>query len=96
MSRVISALESGKPFTLTAAADDICKACPYNTEGVCKDIEKVSRYDKAVKALFELEYGREYKYGDTAEKVKARVYSQNKLKEICGDCEWAEICTGKN
>ena len=93
MKRVISSLEKGEKFTLTDGADDICKACPYNTDGVCKDIEKVKLYDKKTKDALELEYGKEYVYTTIKDTVNMRIYGKGKLKDICSDCEWAEICS---
>ena len=85
MSRVITALESGENIILVNGEDDICRACPYNTNGVCKDNEKVNRYDSAVKDALSLEYGKEYNYNDLC---KTKI----DITEICGDCEWSELC----
>ncbi|MDE6470925.1 MAG: DUF1284 domain-containing protein [Eubacterium sp.] len=36
-------------YTLVDCCDDICLFCPNNENGICKDSEKVSRYDTLVK-----------------------------------------------
>ena len=92
MTSVISALENGENFVLKNGADDICRACPYNIDGICKDTDKVNLYDKEVKDALMLEYGKEYVYESVKEAVNLRIYGKGKLKEICGDCEWAQIC----
>lgn len=33
--------------------DDVCRCCPNNLSGICRDEEKVSRYDRLVKACLE-------------------------------------------
>ena len=96
MRRVISALEGGENIILVNGADDICRACPYNKNGTCKDEDKVRRYDSAAKDELSLEYGKEYVYNDLKNNVTDRIYRRDKLPEICGDCEWAEICRIKN
>lgn len=68
MTCVIKALESGEYLVLTNGADDICRACPYNTNGICKDEEKVNRYDSAAKNVLSLEYSKEYTYNDLKKK----------------------------
>ena len=85
MKSVISALNSGEKFELTNGSDDICKACPFNLSGVCKDEEKVVRYDSAAKAALALDYKEKYSYKDLC-------ITDADIKEICSDCEWAELC----
>ena len=85
MRRVISALKAGETFVLTDKADNICRACPYNTDGICRETDKVKRYDNAIKNVLNLEYGKEYKYNDLCK-------TDISIKEICGDCEWAKLC----
>ena len=93
MSRVIAALHGGEKLVLTDGADDICTACPFNNDGVCKDIEKVNRYDASAKNVLELEYGKEYNYSKSRTAVNDNIYKTGKLSDICGNCEWFELCT---
>lgn len=36
-------------YILVDCCDDVCTYCPNNIDGKCKDEDKVSRYDEAVK-----------------------------------------------
>lgn len=92
MRRVMTSLENGESLILVNGADDICRACPFNTSGICKDEEKVMRYDTAAKSALSLEYGREYVYNEISEAVTEKIYKAGKLSDICGDCEWFELC----
>lgn len=92
MRRIITSLENGENLILVNGADDICRACPYSSAGVCRDEEKVRRYDSAVCDVLLLEYGKEYVYNDLKNNVMDRVCRTEKLSEICGDCEWSELC----
>lgn len=92
MKRVISALEGGERFILTKGEDDICKACPFDNKGVCRDISKVSVYDEKVRKLFDIEYGKEYDYDKIKGTANGLIYARGGLNEICGDCEWFELC----
>ncbi|MBQ7699732.1 MAG: DUF1284 domain-containing protein [Clostridia bacterium] len=92
MCRVITALENGENIILVNGADDICRACPFNNNGICKDKEKVDRYDKAVMDALSLEYGGLYAYGDIGNEVINKICRKDKLSVICGDCEWSELC----
>ena len=60
---------------------------------VCKDIEKVNRYDAIAKNVLELEYGKEYNYSKIRTAVNDNIFKTGKLSDICGNCEWFELCT---
>ncbi|MCM1115015.1 MAG: DUF1284 domain-containing protein [Clostridium sp.] len=40
-------------YTLVDSCDDVCKCCPNNKNGSCRDEEKVSKYDALVKEKLE-------------------------------------------
>lgn len=40
-------------YELVESCDDLCEVCPNNINGVCRDSEKVDRYDKAVRKSVE-------------------------------------------
>lgn len=40
-------------FEMVDGCDDVCKYCPNNVDGKCKDEEKVQRYDALVREAFE-------------------------------------------
>jgi len=49
MTEIIKSIKENN-YELVDCCDDICKVCPNNIGGRCKDEEKVSKYDNAVKA----------------------------------------------
>ncbi len=46
MQKIKARIENGEPYTLVYEADDICALCPNLINGVCKDNDKVLRYDR--------------------------------------------------
>lgn len=46
MKKIQQQIKNGEKFKLVFEADDICAACPNLINGVCKEEEKVGRYDK--------------------------------------------------
>ncbi len=90
MDKLIKALEA---IELISGCDEICSACPNNIGGICRSDEKCSRYDKAVLKFCGYEYGEKLKRNEAFERVGERILSENKLKEICADCQWYYICS---
>lgn len=46
MAQIKAQIENGEPYELVYEADDICAHCPNLVNGVCKDNDKVLRYDR--------------------------------------------------
>ena len=75
--------------------DDICAACPYMVDGLCKaeedSEEEVKRMDVLVAKRLGIRFGEKLE----AEKVLAvwEKFSPEDLKEICRTCDWVEECT---
>lgn len=46
MQKIKARIENGESYTLVYEADDICAHCPNLIGGVCKDNDKVLRYDR--------------------------------------------------
>lgn len=46
MQEIKACIENGEPYTLVYESDDICAHCPNLMDGVCKDNDKVLRYDR--------------------------------------------------
>ncbi|HJC64636.1 MAG TPA: DUF1284 domain-containing protein [Candidatus Blautia merdavium] len=86
----------GNPLLLLAAdADIICARCPNCREGVCVSQGKAGNYDRQVLDLCGLEEGKEVSWEEFSGLVKERILQTGRRKEICGDCQWDQICTGK-
>ena len=84
--RVLQTLRENGIFTVKTGADDLCRACPYNGKN-CAFAGKTDRYDSLAEKKLGLLPGGIYEIGSLWQKVNAAL-----LKEICADCEWAEIC----
>jgi hypothetical protein len=70
----------------------VCANCPNNRDGVCESQEKVLRYDTAVLEACEIEDGATMAYEEFISVVRHRVIDAGLREQICGDCEWNELC----
>ena len=77
---------------LTASSDAVCENCPNNRSGVCADLLKVARYDKAVLDACGLHFGDTVPYGVFLSLVKERILDAGLRRGICGDCCWDHLC----
>ncbi len=94
MGQIIHKMEanpSGK-IVVSATTDMVCANCPNNQGGVCESQEKVLRYDTAVLEACEIEDGATINYEDFISLVRHRVIDAGLREQICGDCEWNELC----
>lgn len=92
MSEKIAILEEDPLVRIVDHADKICEACPNNDNGVCISIGKVSKYDSAVLLLCGIKSGTEMHWNDFVKLVSDRIIAAKRLSEICGDCQWYNIC----
>ena len=93
MTEVKETLERDDPvICLADHADEICSACPNLQNNVCKDAEKVVRYDHKVLQFCNLTPGQVLKYSEFASVVRQKILNPGRREEICGDCEWSSIC----
>lgn len=74
------------------STDDICKFCPRKRgEGICADDEKVLVFDKGTADLLNLEE-KIYDYQELISMIHEKM-THEKMKEICGTCEWYQMST---
>ena len=89
MSKIVGLLRSDPQIKINIvfSSDHICEDCP-NRVGIdgCKSESKVDRYDKAVIELLGLQE-KEYYYQELISKLDM-LLDNDRLKSICGDCEW--------
>ena len=88
-------LEENPLVRLTDQADEICRACPNNLCGQCESAEKVRRYDRAVLSLCGLTPGDVLPYRELAERVLGSILIPGRREDICGDCQWTDLCQYK-
>ena len=94
MASVIGTLRASDPLlTLRSAADPLCGSCPHNRGGVCESADKVARYDAAVLRLLGLRDGAALRRSELSARVRERILAPGRLGEVCGDCQWYEICS---
>lgn len=92
MARMKALLEENAPVRLVCGTDEICGPCPNLAADGCKDIDKVSRYDQMVLTLCGLPENTVIPYLEYAALVNDRILAPGKRPEICGDCQWTNLC----
>lgn len=85
-------LEQNPEVILLQETDDVCARCPNNQEGRCVCLEKVERYDRQVLALCGLMPDEQIRWKDFEQLVREKILIPGRREEICGDCEWSELC----
>lgn len=90
MTRMKEILEENPTIRLMDSADDICAACPNGFAGSCA--EKACRYDREVLRRCGFSAGAEMPYSVFSQKVLKAILIPEKRKEICGDCQWSNLC----
>lgn len=79
-------------ITVSCSADEVCRACPNRVESGCRTQGKVMRYDREVLRLLEIEEGMHSDWNSLRKMTEEKILNCRKREEICGDCEWNEIC----
>lgn len=92
MAETIRTLKKDPMITLTADIDHICQHCPNNENGVCRTAEKVAKYDKEVLSRCGFQNGDTIRYSELKNAVYDKIFLANTREDICGDCEWSDIC----
>lgn len=92
MSGVLHKLEDNPIICITTQTDIICSKCPNNIQGVCETEKKVAEYDRQVLKYCGLSDGMVLPYLDFRKLVYEKILFSGKREEICGNCEWDEIC----
>lgn len=97
MADVIKMLERNDPeVVLTVGEDIICVNCPNNRTHCCESSEKVGRYDSIVLEMCRLSTGDIVRWSDFRDAVFSKIISAGRLPEVCGDCQWYDICGEKS
>ena len=93
MIKTLAALNcDGAVVTLTNKCDELCKQCPNNRNGACESDDKVRAIDiRAIEAM-RLHFGETVLWSDLYSLAEHRVLEPGMLKEVCGDCEWIDLC----
>ena len=67
-----------------------------NKKGKCLSEEKVKEYDREVLKRCNLSEGKTISYDEFKNLVYKNVLIPEKREEICGNCQWNELCYFKN
>lgn len=92
MTEIKERLSKNPLVELTENTDQICKSCPNNQNGICKTAEKVADYDRGVLEACGLQTGTQVRWEEFEKLVDDRILQAGRREEICGDCQWTEIC----
>lgn len=92
MDNIHKTLKDEIEVRIILGKDAICEKCSNMPGEVCTSQSKVKRYDQKVAEFCELKEGQALKYGALKELAYARIIEKQKLGNVCGDCEWFEIC----
>lgn len=91
----ISESEKLPEVRLVTHTDEICRACPNNENGVCREAARVLGFDRGVLELCGFKDGQILEFGEFARLVQEKILSAGKRGEICGGCQWETICANR-
>ena len=95
MKNMINMLESLDPnVALTVGTDIICGKCPNNLNSICRS-PKPPIYDEKVLEITGLSENNILKWSVFRSTVREKIITSGRLNEVCGDCQWYEICAKK-
>lgn len=86
-------LSENPEVVLLRETDDVCACCPNNREGECVSAGQVSDYDGQVLFWCGLRAGARLRWEAFERLVEERILKPGRREEICGDCEWNELCS---
>ncbi|MBQ8165267.1 MAG: DUF1284 domain-containing protein [Clostridia bacterium] len=92
MGEIIHKLESNPTICISTQTDIICSKCPKNKQGLCETERKVIEYDRQVLKYCGLSEGTVMPYADFKKAVYENILIPNKREEMCGNCQWNELC----
>lgn len=92
MAKVIGQLKENPKVKLLADLDDICGPCPENLGTKCENDDLVKSYDKKVLEVLNLSEGEIYSWADIRKLACDIIFAKNRREEICGECQWNELC----
>ncbi|MFR3949770.1 MAG: DUF1284 domain-containing protein [Ruminococcus sp.] len=82
MQEMLELFTKGADVCLTVKTDEICSACPNNSQGICEAAEKVKRYDNAVLAECGLKEGQKLAFPEFTEAVQKKSLKRKKNENL--------------
>lgn len=92
MQSVSDMLRKDPELEIIADSDLICRKCPNLKDGACCTYDLVKGYDSKVLSLCGLTENSKISWSEFSSLIKDRILRAGKREQICGDCEWNEIC----
>ena len=92
MTRVLKELRENPKVKLLTDLDDIFGPCRENLGHNCKNDDLVKSYDKRVLEFLNLSQDEIYSWEDIKKLACDIIFSKNRREEICGECQWNELC----
>jgi hypothetical protein len=96
MTAVTSRLreERGVVVEIVFSTDEVCAKCPKMLgQNLCRDDEKVNRFDQKVRDYFGIEE-KSYVYDNIVSEINAAM-TEAMMDDICGDCAWYPVSACK-
>ncbi len=87
-------LNENPEVMLLCETDDVCAHCPNNRVGACTSLDQVADYDRQVLKQCGLTAGIRIRWNDFEKLVQNKILEPGRREEICGGCEWNELCSG--
>ena len=88
--------QEGSQVILTDGCDHICTKCPNNIDGICKTEARVRAIDGRALEAMGLKYGDVIQWRELCDHARKNVIVPGKLEEVCGNCEWFNICSARS
>ena len=92
MNRILTSLTPDTPVRLVVKTDSVCTACPNNIDGRCDKPDLVAGYDHEVLTRCGLREDMTIPFQDFTALVQKQILTPGLRSEICGSCQWSEIC----
>lgn len=95
MADIVNRLSDNPVIEIIRDEDLVCKCCPNNINGSCKDNSLVLSYDKRVLEECNLKSGISIHWDEYQKIIDKNIIKTNKLQNICIGCQWIDICKSK-
>ena len=87
-------LEGSDPEVRTVCGCDIiCSCCVHAASGSCESSDKVAGFDRKVLLLTGLSEGEPIRFSKLTELAREKIIRAGKLGEVCGSCQWWQLCS---
>lgn len=95
MQQIVEQLKDNPIIQVVAESDLLCSRCPNLKNNICNTPDVVYRYDSQVLSLCGLTTNDVLTWKEFSSLVNDNILSCDKRKNICGTCQWNDICSSK-